>query len=197
MMKCQKIHSRGFTYPEMLVVVVIIALVFFAAIPLYKQFNTLNELKNTAQKIRDDLRLAQNKASSGVTATNGTSSHWVVQLRQNGSSLEYASGACPVLTDTSVTGYSGRYNFNACPNRSNHKFNQFPDRFSVSHQYAGNDEVNIFFSSINGSVTVYDSNGILLGNAIDVRIDSNEYPAMYIVLRVNQTGSISEERQSN
>lgn len=181
----------------MLIIVVIIALVFFATVPLYKQFNTLNELKITAQKVRDELRSAQNRASSGVTSINGSSAHWVVQLHQNSSIFEYESGACPVVIDTAASNYSDRYNFNQCPNRSHHKLVSFSDKFSVSHQYTGHDEVNVFFSSINGSVTVYDSSGVLLGDSIDVRIASTEYPDVYIVLRVNQSGNISEERQTD
>ena len=192
-----KNYTKGFTYPEMLVVVVIIAVIFLVTVPLYKQFNTLNELKNVSQKIRDELRSAQNRASSGVTASNDEPSHWVVTIHRDNNLYEYETGACPVVTDTSVTGYADRYIFESCPNKSHYRVHAVPQYFSISHQYSGSDEANIFFSSIHGSVTVYDSSGVLLGDTIDIRIESTEYPDMYTVLRVNQSGTISEERQTN
>jgi prepilin-type N-terminal cleavage/methylation domain-containing protein len=186
--------QRGFTYPELLVVVMIFVLIFLAAVPLYKRFNTLQELKNTSQAIRDQLRVAQNKATNGVTGSNGLVSHWIVHLHHTSFEYEYETGACPVVTDSTAGGYSNRYNFNSCPNRSDYVLYDFPQRFSISHQYPSESEVNIFFSSINGSVTIYSGSGAYLGNEVDIKISSDEYTDMYVILRVNGSGNISEER---
>lgn len=190
-------NGAGFTYPEMLVVITIVALVFFFTIPLYKRFNALNELKTTSQAIRDQLRAAQNKSSSGVAAANGQPAHWIVHLHRNSDEFEYEKAACPVVMDPAATGYSDRYNFNSCPNRSDYELFDFPSRFSITHQYTDQNEVNIFFSSINGTVKVYDATGGYLGNTVDIRISSDDYPDIYVILHVNASGNISEERMAN
>ncbi len=190
--------KNGFTYPEMLVVVIIFILIFLTVYPMYKRYNAITELRNTSQAIRDQLRIAQNKASSGVTASNGLVSHWVVHLHRDGLEYEYETGACPVVTDTAAAGYSSRYSFMTCPDRDDYVLYDFPERFSISHQYATENEVNIFFSAINGSVKIYSQNGTLLGDTVDIHINSDEYEDMYVVLRVNGSGNIFEERlQSN
>lgn len=188
-------YNRGYTYPEILIVIVIIAIVFFITIPLYKQFTALNQLKTTSQALRDQIRTAQNKATTGVSSDAGTPAHWVIQI--GATANQYSVGACPVVTDTTVAGYADRYNFNSCPGRSAYAQFAFPDTFSISHQYDGYSQVNIFFSSITGNVTVYDMNGNYLGDTIDIKVSSDEYTDNYVLLHVNESGNISEERKAD
>jgi len=188
------INGFGFTYPELLLVVLIILTVFFFTFPLYKRFNAEAELKNTAQVIRDQLRIAHNKAINGVQSENSLITHWVFHVHRSANEYEYESAACPVIEDPSATGYLQRYNFNSCPNRSDYILFDFPKRLAISHQYDLQPEVDLFFESISGYMKVYDQSGNYLGDTIDINISSDEYPDISVLFHVNGKGNISEEK---
>jgi prepilin-type N-terminal cleavage/methylation domain-containing protein len=192
--KYRQFGTKGFSYPEVLIVVVIIAITFLITFPMYKRFNALTELKNTAQAVRDQLRIAHNKSLNGVIPSNNMISHWVFHVHKNDFEYEYESAACPVIEDPSATGYSNRYTFNSCPERSDYALYDFPLRFNISHQYSNETEANLFFESISGNMKVYNSNGVYLGDTIDIRIASDEYPDIYLIFHVNSAGGVSEEK---
>jgi type II secretory pathway pseudopilin PulG len=183
----------GFTYPELLIVVIIIAFIAIFTWPIYKRFNALQEIRVTANGIRDQIRTSQNKSVSGIKSSNGYISNWVTHVHHNGFEFEYETAACPVITNSGTSGYVNRYTFNSCPNRSDYQLYTIPGRLSISHQYSDEPEANLFFASITGSLTIYNQYGTVLGNAIDIKISSTEYPDMYIILHVNSRGDVTQE----
>lgn len=193
--------QRGFTFIELLIVLTILSLIFLTLLPFYRRYVAQTELRNITVKMRSVLRSAQNKALNGVAASDGTSVHWVVHIHNNSYHYEYEVGGCPVNTNASSSGYPYRYQFMQCNGGSISKDYQlvdFPARFSVTHQYSSSyPEVNIFFANINGTVTVYDPNGNVLGNNIDIQISSDDYANLYTIFHVNAQGGISEESVVN
>jgi type II secretory pathway pseudopilin PulG len=188
-----KNKEKGFSYPELLIVVIILALVAFYTVPLYKQFNALQEIKSTSSILRDQIRISHSKSLNGIVPSNGMLSNWVTHVHHNGYEYEYETAACPIMTNPGVTGYSNRYTFNNCQNRSDYKLYAVPLRLAISHQYTSESEANLFFASITGELTVYDQSGNVLGNVIDIKISSTEYPSMYTILHVNSKGEVSQE----
>ncbi len=189
--------QRGFTFIELLIVLTIMALVFMTLLPFYRRYVAQTQLKNITVEMRSVLRSAHNKALNGVASTDGTMVHWVIHIHNNSFNYEYETGGCPVNVDAASANYDQRYQFLNC-GTADYVLEDFPSRFSVTHQYSSSyPEVNIFFANINGTVVVYDPNGNVIGNTIDIQISSDDYPNLYTIFHVNAQGGISEESVVN
>jgi Tfp pilus assembly major pilin PilA len=195
-MKVFRINEAGYTFPELLLVVVIIVFFVMITLPMYRRYSAVQELKNISQQVRDQVRSAQNKAINGIASSTGAPANWVLRIYASGGEEKYETGACPIIEDTAAVGYDLRYTFSSCPGRFEYKETVIPSTLSVSHQYAGETEANMFFASITGYLTVYDSIGNELGDEIYLRISSDDYPEMYVILHINNRGGISEEKFS-
>jgi hypothetical protein len=88
------------------------------------------------------------------------------------------------------------------PDTANYKEITMPARFSIypvavspepANKYDDVDEVNLFFSSISGSLKVYSEDGTYLGNSVSIKIESQEYPSVYYLFTINSNGTISEQ----
>ncbi|MDQ3098421.1 MAG: prepilin-type N-terminal cleavage/methylation domain-containing protein [bacterium] len=189
--------QRGFTFIELLIVVTILSLIFMSILPFYRRYVAQTELNKTTIMMRNVLRSAHNKSLNGVASSDGTTVHWVVHIHNNSTQYEYEVGGCPVNTDSGSGTYTERYQFMNCGNKD-YLLADFPQRFSVTHQYSASyPEVNIFYANINGDVTVYSSNGSILGTNIDIKISSDDYENLFTIFHVNAKGGISEETVTN
>jgi prepilin-type N-terminal cleavage/methylation domain-containing protein len=190
-------NQHGFTFIELLIVITILSLIFITILPFYRRYVAQTELKNITIKMRSVLRSAQNKSLNGVASSDGTPVHWVVHIHNNSYHYEYEVGGCPVNIDPSSAGYDQRYQFMNCNNKD-YLLVDFPQRFSVTHQYSSSyPEVNIFFANINGDITIYSPDGSVIGNTIDIQITSDDYENLYTIFHVNAKGGISEESVVN
>ena len=60
-----KQKNQGYTLIELIIVITIIGILVGFAVPAYTQFNASQLLKRAATEMKDDLRLMQNRASTG------------------------------------------------------------------------------------------------------------------------------------
>jgi prepilin-type N-terminal cleavage/methylation domain-containing protein len=192
------VNQRGFTLPELLIVVTIIMLVLLYEFPAYKTFSAKTELKNASTVIRDELRVAQNKALNGKVPSSGITSFWVfhIHTQQSGTSNHYETAGCNPLNNIFASA--------ECSDVSISDFKQtvLPDKFHIypvaispepADKYDTIQETNLFFAPISGAVKVYDDTGTLLGTSINIKIQSDEYPDIYYLFTVNSNGTISEQ----
>lgn len=103
---CSKIlHSKsGFTLIELLVVTSIITLLFTVGIAAYQNFNRGQIVVQAAKELKENLRLAQSKASSGEkpNGCTGTLNGWQISIPNNSNSYELQA-VCSNGTFTSRT----------------------------------------------------------------------------------------------
>ncbi len=190
--------QRGFTLPEILVVILIIMISFVYALPAYKVFATRGDLKQIATIVKTEIRNSHNNAINGKVPTSGVTTNWVFHLHtiQTGTTNHFAVAGCSPVNHifTSALCNVG-VNANYKETSLLPKFKIYPVAISpeVADKYDTISEVNIFFSPISGVIKVYDQSGNLIGLTVNIKIQSDEYPNIYYLLTVNNNGTISEQ----
>jgi prepilin-type N-terminal cleavage/methylation domain-containing protein len=191
-------NQRGFTFPELLVVVFIIMILMMYAFPSFRSFNAKSQLKNISIIVKNEIRDSQNKSQNGKVPSSGDTGYWIFHIHtlQTGWADHYEVAGC------NPTGFVFATTECFNPDTANYKEITMPARFSIypvavspepANKYDDVDEVNLFFSSISGSLKVYSEDGTYLGNSVSIKIESQEYPSVYYLFTINSNGTISEQ----
>ncbi|MDQ3098593.1 MAG: type II secretion system GspH family protein [bacterium] len=200
--------ERGFSLIELLIVITIMAIIFGASVPFYRRYVAQTELTNVAQDLYLKLVTAHNNAVNGVVPKDAPTTsqryYWVVNMHDAGTSWEYDTGACALVTDPAAPGYAEQFGFNFC-NPYDYEHFVFPARFIVSHDYSlSYSEANVYFEPITGMVRIYSIDGLdrlddptdLTKNAINIRVASKDYPQLAVTFHVNHQGTITQESEN-
>lgn len=76
--------NKGFTLIELLIVISIISLVTGLVVPLFTRYSESQSLRQAQEKLKSDLRTAQNNAMTGANST--TVEYWGIKFTDDGTS---------------------------------------------------------------------------------------------------------------
>lgn len=96
-----KENTSGFTFIELIIAVSIITIIAAAAIPGFNTYIKTQNLRQTAENIKSDIRTAQIRALAGAYSDNPQAKYWA--LLATDESSNYALYTCPDLTGVNCT----------------------------------------------------------------------------------------------
>lgn len=98
---------RGFTLIEIVISVAILAGLLSVTIPFFRDFRLNQEIEQTAQTLKTDIRFAQSRALGGVKDTICASSDtligWYVRIEGNGYKVLFRCLGVPEFENKSIT----------------------------------------------------------------------------------------------
>jgi len=160
---------RGFTLIELLIVVAIIGLLTGVAIPSFSAFTRRQTLGEATKNLKANLRAAQNRAISGVDGKR-----WGIHLAQGANNYE-------IFFTTSFAYVSSG------------QIEVLPSGVSISNlsrKDLVNNQANVIFDRLTGTVSIRDNVGNSLGSDIRITLTlsgTNRY------VRVDAGGKIYEQ----
>ncbi|MFA6171140.1 MAG: prepilin-type N-terminal cleavage/methylation domain-containing protein [Patescibacteria group bacterium] len=168
-----RINNKGFTIVEMLVSVFIIALLTAIFLANYRSGGGNLELKNAAQKMASDIRLAQSYSLNGKRFLN--SSDWGVYFNKPGNAYSLFADTCSPKPCT--PGWSAGENYLTIP---------LPANIEISQISSGNTATVVFIPP--------DPDILINGSASEATITlRNKKTSNTLIVHFNKLGLIEVE----
>ncbi|MDQ3239363.1 MAG: hypothetical protein M3P33_02455, partial [bacterium] len=165
--------------------IALIGTITAVSFPQIRKYNSSVELRNTSQKVRDNIRNLHNRALSGELSsenlTTKVRSYWAIRI-DNTADNYYEIAPCTT------------FDFSTCTTSADYQKIKLPNKFHITHLVSGSAKITLYFSPIDGKMIAYNSIPALINTLpISIKITSDDTTNKYFKMNINAQGNISTE----